>query len=1079
MKKILYFLPIIGSGIYAMNPVLPDQCPVGGGIYITGNVTVEGNLDAPAVVCAMNGDLNMHGSNASLGYAKVGGDDVDIKMDKFLSRATKFCGKKSITVDADHQINETVIRKSVQHRQWGKNYADIEEIAGIDEDEFISPKIKQKGEYIENIGIHVMAGEYEDQGKFTSNIPAQTTLYNHVHTESRKFLSTNKQDVYQIDDVLVPARYEVDQFKSINAESGPSEVQFGDTFIRANANIISSKDKHKDVAIQERHEQHVHSKTSGFSIGNIGRARAENPIPALQSIRSSIRNNNMVGLATSTISAVAQAKRLCENVEQVGEIAKNLNKMDVASVLNVNTLIGIAEAVAPSATFGTTTVDIHQKETITHGNKFQAREKIEFNNVETKLIGNFQAQEISIDTEDLETAPMPHTIESSVSVHQTGVSFNPVSAIAAGSVVGAGAAIAGGSINVSHQDTKSSATEYVPTRFNTDKFQMKVKNAYLPQTQIKSNDFYGEVENNLTMETLANEYNQESSGYSVSASLGAPTNVTSALSNIGQSAIVSHVDAGSRKKAIGEHAGISADNTFYLDVGETLHTKSAFVGQKDHDQSREYKKAGRNIEEQTEEFSEEWDNSFTLSMPDTLEVKSLVNSICMEEIQNEIDAGFLDMEDAEQTFEEKATAKEEEINQEEEKISAVGDKVDKILKETKEKVSKEQSNEKKAEAIVSGLKKIGEERARLANKRPGNNTQECSRETQDQLLAEAYREQLNELAKLETKAKKERADIAVRNKETEIRGMVSLETLSSLDLTISPTGEAAIRKEAEEAVSQEFAEIRKNAAAEYNAQCRFFRGEDAFSITSFGGSDEDRFNRLRQEELSKIGESDIQNIAGYVPFVGSVMDYHYDKISGLGLLSGLAVDTATFFVPGGKGAVAAEKAAVQSVKKTAISQFRKKLSRTITRGNRQIILKPRSKTNVANISSKVVSPSCKATEEVGFRGGSYDSLKVINKPHNIERHHIPADSVSGVSRGRGMAIQMDAADHAKTSSFRNSSSAQKYRKEIKSKIDAGDMRGAVATEIWDVKKATGSKYNQALNEMLTYGKNSKIIPGKK
>lgn len=78
-----------------------------------------------------------------------------------------------------------------------------------------------------------------------------------------------------------------------------------------------------------------------------------------------------------------------------------------------------------------------------------------------------------------------------------------------------------------------------------------------------------------------------------------------------------------------------------------------------------------------------------------------------------------------------------------------------------------------------------------------------------------------------------------------------------------------------------------------------------------------------------------------------------------------------------------------------------------------------------------------------------------------------------------MAIQMEAEDHAKTSSFRNSLASRAYRKTIESKMMQGDIRGAIATEISDVKKHTGRKYNSALKEMLEYGIDNGLIPDKK
>ena len=45
-------------------------------------------------------------------------------------------------------------------------------------------------------------------------------------------------------------------------------------------------------------------------------------------------------------------------------------------------------------------------------------------------------------------------------------------------------------------------------------------------------------------------------------------------------------------------------------------------------------------------------------------------------------------------------------------------------------------------------------------------------------------------------------------------------------------------------------------------------------------SDKNRMERLRQEELGKIGENDLQRAARLMPFVGPSLDYHYGKISG-------------------------------------------------------------------------------------------------------------------------------------------------------------------------------------------------------
>jgi hypothetical protein len=113
-----------------------------------------------------------------------------------------------------------------------------------------------------------------------------------------------------------------------------------------------------------------------------------------------------------------------------------------------------------------------------------------------------------------------------------------------------------------------------------------------------------------------------------------------------------------------------------------------------------------------------------------------------------------------------------------------------------------------------------------------------------------------------------------------------------------------------------------------------------------------------------------------------------------------------------------------------------------------------------------------------YKGGAYDDIKMTDHPHNIERHHIPADSTTTIPRGRGLAIQMEEYDHSKTSSYKSSTVAKEYRAMLKDKVESGDMRGAVATDILDVKSTTGRKYNEAMLEMVDYGKSSGIIPPK-
>ena len=113
-----------------------------------------------------------------------------------------------------------------------------------------------------------------------------------------------------------------------------------------------------------------------------------------------------------------------------------------------------------------------------------------------------------------------------------------------------------------------------------------------------------------------------------------------------------------------------------------------------------------------------------------------------------------------------------------------------------------------------------------------------------------------------------------------------------------------------------------------------------------------------------------------------------------------------------------------------------------------------------------------AAERGLFRGGAYGQLERVE---GFERHHLPADSVSPLSTYGGPAIQMERTDHILTSShgFQGISGAE-YRAELQQLIQQGQMRDAMAREIWDVRRAAvegggnPAKYNGALREMLDY-----------
>jgi hypothetical protein len=126
------------------------------------------------------------------------------------------------------------------------------------------------------------------------------------------------------------------------------------------------------------------------------------------------------------------------------------------------------------------------------------------------------------------------------------------------------------------------------------------------------------------------------------------------------------------------------------------------------------------------------------------------------------------------------------------------------------------------------------------------------------------------------------------------------------------------------------------------------------------------------------------------------------------------------------------------------------------------------------ISDAIESNPLVKAEMTRYRGGIYKELEA--KRGVIDRHHIPADSTTTIPTEKGLAIQIDITDHRQTSSWCSSTEAKAYRAMLQQKVDAGDMRGAVATDIWDVKAGTGRKYNKAMLEMLEVGETTGTIP---
>lgn len=107
-----------------------------------------------------------------------------------------------------------------------------------------------------------------------------------------------------------------------------------------------------------------------------------------------------------------------------------------------------------------------------------------------------------------------------------------------------------------------------------------------------------------------------------------------------------------------------------------------------------------------------------------------------------------------------------------------------------------------------------------------------------------------------------------------------------------------------------------------------------------------------------------------------------------------------------------------------------------------------------------------STVRYNFVGGKYGTMKA----YDGQRHHVPSKDISPLSAYSGPAIRMITSDHKKTASYGSSTSAKNFRAKEKAKIKAGEFLGAQKLGITDLQSKFGSKYNAAINSMVTYTK---------
>ena len=109
-----------------------------------------------------------------------------------------------------------------------------------------------------------------------------------------------------------------------------------------------------------------------------------------------------------------------------------------------------------------------------------------------------------------------------------------------------------------------------------------------------------------------------------------------------------------------------------------------------------------------------------------------------------------------------------------------------------------------------------------------------------------------------------------------------------------------------------------------------------------------------------------------------------------------------------------------------------------------------------------------AVEEMAAKkGGSYAECGKA-RLEGEEVHHMPAKSASNLEVNDGPAIRMDAADHRLTASWGYSLEAREHQAAQRELIEQGKFMEAIQLDIDDIRSKFDSKYDDAIEEMLSY-----------
>ncbi|MDR2106977.1 MAG: hypothetical protein LBO73_00420, partial [Holosporaceae bacterium] len=315
-------------------------------------------------------------------------------------------------------------------------------------------------------------------------------------------------------EIIAPTVLKVGTLLSVGGQS----LEFESVLAEGLQRLLVQKPVYRETAAVARSRDEVRTSSSGISFG-----KTHISDPLVGAWRSLIGSHNAKALAGSAISAATSILGSSEEAKTLfNAFAAGINA-DAASLV-AGTLIKRLVNVNFSVGSSETTVTTRKTEQIP--NKISAELiRLECPTM-VRLQGIHSADEFYVDTESFEATDVIASESVDSRTESTGFDFNVVSAIVgtlSAPVTGGGGAAAvcgAGSFHTSDVSRHTRRTTRTPTTVRADKFILRAGKAHLTDVQIRARLTDAIIRDDAILESVCDEFFDESEGGSFSAGFG-------------------------------------------------------------------------------------------------------------------------------------------------------------------------------------------------------------------------------------------------------------------------------------------------------------------------------------------------------------------------------------------------------------------------------------------------------------------------------------------------------------------------------------------------------------------------------